>query len=129
MYPKQYVNPELAQRAGIPNVEHDWDRHPYEAMLPGFGGSDSMDWTAFLEILMESGFDKPFVIENEAANSAHTGNIGATMQGFKAATLFLSPAVWPLTEEAGYRYQHNLPPYETNEVKDTPIVTMKELPA
>jgi len=127
MYPKQYISPELARQAGIPNVEHDWDRHPYEAMLPGFGGNDSMDWTAFLETLMELGFDKPFVIENEAVNSAHTGNIGATLQGFKAATLCLSPIVWPLKEEVGYQYQHNLPPYETSEVKDAPIVTMKEL--
>lgn len=127
MYPKQYVNPDLAQQAGVPNVEHDWDRHPYEAMVPGFGGNDSMDWRAFLQTLMELGFDKPFVIENEAVNSAHTGNIGATMQGFQAATLCLSPIVWPLKEEVGYQYQQNLPDYDISEVRDTPIVTMKEL--
>lgn len=127
MYPKQYVNPELAAQAGIPNVKHDWDRHPYEAMLPGFGGNDSMDWRAFLETLMEAGFDKPFVIENEAVNSSHTGNIGATMQGFRAATLCLAPIVWPLMEEVGYQYQYNLPGYNTEEVRNIPIVTMKEL--
>lgn len=102
MYPKQYVNPELARKAGVPITEHDWDRHPYEAMLPGFGGYDSMDWRVFLETLMKAGFDKPFVIENEASKSAHTGSIGATLQGFKAATLCLAPIVWPLDGEKGY---------------------------
>jgi len=127
MYPKQYVNPELAAKAGVPIVEHDWDRHPYEAMLPGFGGYDSMDWRAFLLTLMEIGFDKPFVIENEAANSAHTGNIGAIMQGFQAATLCLAPIVWPLKEGIGYQCQNSHLPYETAEVRNSPVVTMKDL--
>lgn len=127
MYPKQYVNPELAARAGVPVVEHDWDRHPYEAMLPGFGGYDSMDWREFLETLMEVGFDKPFVIENEAANSAHTGNIGATMQGFKAATLCLAPIVWPLIPQEGYVYQNHLPAYDSSPAKDIPVITMDDL--
>lgn len=127
MYPKQFVDPELAAKAGVPIVEHDWDRHPYEAMLPGFGGNDSMDWRAFLETLMEVGFDKPFVIENEAANSAHTGNIGATMQGFQAATLCLAPIVWPLQPETGYRYQPDYAAYDTSDIRDTPVVTMEKL--
>jgi len=127
MYPKQYVNPELAAKAGVPTVAHDWDRHPYEAMLPGFGGYDSMDWRAFLETLMELGFDKPFVIENEAANSAHTGNIGATMQGFKAATLCLAPIIWPLKENEGYVYRDTRKPLEDIPEKDIPVMTMDKL--
>ena len=127
MYPKQYVNPELAQQAGVPIVQHDWDRYPYECMLPGFGGSDSMDWRAFLETLMTVGFDKPFVIENEAAKSAHTGNEGATMQGFKSTILAFAPAVWPLEENNGYVYNDNRPELKMPDIKDLPVITMKEL--
>jgi sugar phosphate isomerase/epimerase len=127
MYPKQYVNPELAEKAGVPTVEHDWDRHPYEAMLPGFGGYDSMDWREFLTTLMETGFDKPFVIENEAVNSSHTGNIGAIMQGFQAASLCLTPVVWPLKENDGYVYHDCRPHYNSESIKDIPVITMKEL--
>jgi len=96
-------------------------------MLPGFGGYDSMDWRAFLETLMEVGFDKPFVIENEAANSAHTGSIGATMQGFKAATLCLAPIVWPLKGDEGYVYQDSRPLMANAPEKDIPVVTMDQL--
>jgi sugar phosphate isomerase/epimerase len=96
-------------------------------MLPGFGGYDSMDWRAFLETLMEAGFNGPFVIENEAANSAHTGNIGATMQGFKAATLCLAPIVWPLTENEGYAYQDSRKWMSNTPEKDIPVVTMDQL--
>ena len=127
MYPKQYVNEELAQRAGVPVAQHDWDRCPYEAMLPGFGGYDSMDWRAFLETLMDIGFDKPFVIENEAANSAHTGNMGAVIQGFKAAVLCLAPIVWPLKENDGYTFHDNRPGLKAINRSDIPVVTMKEL--
>ena len=127
MYPKQYVNEKLAQRAGVPIPQHDWDRYPYEAMLPGFGGYDSMDWREFLETLMETGFDKPFVIENEAANSAHTGNPGATIQGFKTATLCLAPIVWPLKENEGYVYLDNRTELKITNIRDVPVVTMKEL--
>ena len=127
LYPKQYVNPALAAKAGVPTVAHDWDRHPYEAMLPGFGGYDSLDWRVFLETLMKSGFDKPFVIENEAANSAHTGNTGATMQGFKAATLCLAPIVWPLKENEGYVYQDSRPLMGDTPDKDIPVMTMDQL--
>ncbi len=127
MYPKQYVNEELAQRAGVPVPQHDWDRIPYEAMLPGFGGYDSMDWRVFLETLMNLGFNKPFVIENEAANSAHTGNAGAVIQGFKAATLCLAPIVWPLKENEGYAFHENRPELKLGNIKDIPVVTMNEL--
>jgi len=127
MYPKQFVNPDLAQQAGVPIPLHDWDRYPYECMLPGFGGYDSMDWRAFLETLMEIGFDKPFVIENEAANSAHTGNVGAVMQGFKSTIMSFAPAVWPLEDNYGYIYKDNRPELKITDVKDIPVVTMKEL--
>ncbi|MDR0797067.1 MAG: sugar phosphate isomerase/epimerase [Tannerella sp.] len=127
MYPKQFVNPELAEKAGVPTVAHEWDRYPYEAMLPGFGGYDSMDWRAFLEALMEAGFEKPFVIENEAANSAHTGNIGATMQGFKAAMLCLAPIIWSLKENEGYVYQDTRKLMSDPPVKDIPVMTMDKL--
>jgi len=127
MYPKQYVNDELAQQAGVPVAQHDWDRYPYEAMLPGFGGYDSMDWRTFIETLMETGFDKPFVIENEATNSSHTGNQGATLQGFKAAVLCLAPIVWPLKENDGYTFCDNRPELKIVTKKDIPVVTMKEL--
>ena len=127
MYPKQYVNPQLAEQAGVPVPAHDWDRHPYQAMLPGFGGYDSLDWRAFLETLMEAGYDKPFVIENEADNSAHTGNIGATMQGFKAATLCLAPIVWQLTANEGYVYQDNRKSMDNLPNKDIPVVTFDDI--
>ncbi|MCP5526163.1 MAG: hypothetical protein H7A47_05075 [Verrucomicrobiales bacterium] len=96
-------------------------------MLPGFGGYDSMDWRAFLQVLMERDFNGPFVIENEGANSAHTGNLGATVQGFAAAVLCLAPIVWPLGPD-GYaldRTQH--PPLTEPSGKDLPIVTMEQL--
>ncbi len=127
MYPKQYIDPQLAAIAGVPIVENDWDRHPYQAMLPGFGGYDSLDWRLFLETLMGVGFSGPFVIENEAANSAHTGNIGATMQGFKAATLCLAPIVWPLKENEGYAYQDNRKYLDTIPPKDIPVLTIDKL--
>jgi sugar phosphate isomerase/epimerase len=97
-------------------------------MIPGFGGYDSMDWRAFLETLMERGFSKPFVIENEGANSAHTGNLGATVQGFKAAILCLAPIVWPLAAEVGYQFDASkLPALIEPSSKDTPVKTMADL--
>ena len=127
LFPKQYVNEELAQQAGVPIAQHEWDRFPYENMLPGFGGYDSMDWRTFLETLMETGFEKPFVIENEAANSAHTENPGATLQGFKTAVMCLAPIVWPLIENDGYVFCDNRSELKITTRKDIPIVTMNEL--
>lgn len=127
MFPKQYVNPQLAEQAGVPIVEHDWDRCGYEAMLPGFGGQDSMDWRAFVETLMQRGFDKPFVIENEAFNSAHTGNIGAVMQGFQATILNLAPLMWSLQPERGYAFDDRRAPLSNASGKDIPVVTMEML--
>ncbi len=127
LYPMQAVDPELARKAGVPVPAHEWDRHHYEPMLPGFGGYDSMDWRAFLKTLMEKGFNGPFVIENEADNSAHTGNLGATIQGFRTAVLCLAPIVWPLVE-SGYQFDSkSLKPLKTEVAKDTPVVKMAQL--
>ncbi|MDH7503439.1 MAG: sugar phosphate isomerase/epimerase [Verrucomicrobiota bacterium] len=130
LYPMQAVNPDLARRAGVPIPAHEWDRHHYQPMLPGFGGNDSMDWRAFLETLMEVGFEGPFVIENEADNSAHTGNIGATIQGFKAAVLCIAPIVWPLVPEKGYQFDATKTPDLVEPTgPDIPVRTMKDLGA
>lgn len=130
LYPMQAVNPDLARRAGVPIPAHEWDRHHYQPMLPGFGGNDSMDWRAFLETLMEVGFEGPFVIENEADNSAHTGNLGATIQGFKAAVLCLAPIVWPLVPEKGYQFDATKTPDLVEPTgPDIPVRTMKDLGA
>lgn len=128
LYAMQAVKPDLAKRAGVPIPAHEWDRHHYEPMLPGFGGNDSMDWRGFLETLMRRGFERPFVIENEADNSAHTGNPGATVQGFKAAVLCLAPIVWPLVPEAGYRLDASKwPALSEPTAKDIPVKAMKDL--
>ncbi len=127
MYPVQTVNPELAQRAGIPLPAHDWDRHNYEAMMPGFGGSDSMDWREFVEVLNERGFKGAFEMENEANNSKGTGSLGATVQGFRATVNFLAPMLWPLGEE-GYAYDRKShKPLSEAVSKDIPLRTMDEL--
>jgi hypothetical protein len=124
----QSVNPDLARKAGVPIPANEWDRHHYEPMLPGFGGNDSMDWRGFLETLMQRGYDGPFVIENEAANSAHTGNLGATVQGFRTAVLCLAPIVWPLAPDVGYRFDvSKLQPFTNPPSKDIPVHTIGEL--
>jgi sugar phosphate isomerase/epimerase len=107
MYPKQLVNSQLAEKAGISTTSNDWDRHNYEATLPGFGVGDSMDWRKFIDTLKEKGFSGPFEIENEAGLSKGTGNMGAIVQGFKATVLNLAPLLWPLTGN-GYAYNQSL---------------------
>jgi sugar phosphate isomerase/epimerase len=127
MYPMQLVDGDLAKRAGVPIPKNEWDRHNYEAMLPGFGGSDSMDWRAFVNTLQERGFTGPFEIENEAALSKGTGNMGAIMQGYRATTLNLAPMLWELTD-AGYQYNTSgLRELKQTASKDIPVVTMEEL--
>ncbi len=128
LYAMQAVHPELAAKAGVPVPAHEWDRHHYEPMLPGFGGNDSMDWRGFLETLMQRGFARPFVIENEADNSAHTGNLGATVQGFQAAVLCLSPIVWPLVPDTGYQLDRSQwPSLSSPDAQDIPVKTMQDL--
>ncbi len=127
MYPVQNVDKALAKKAGVPLPDHDWDRHNYEAMLPGFGGSDSMDWRAFVDVLQERGFAGPFEIENEATLSKVTGNMGAIIQGYQAATMFLASMLWPLTAQ-GYQYDRKAyQPLKHITQKDVPEVRMEEL--
>ena len=129
LYPEQVVDAALAKKAGVPIAKSEWDRMNYEPRLPGFGGSDSCDWTKFLETLMKKGFKYPFVIENEAVNSSHTGNMGATIQGFRATILNTAPQVWPLTKE-GYKFdetQMKGDPMRMTRTRDLPVVTMKDL--
>ncbi len=127
MYPVQAVDPALAHLAHVPQPTSDWDRHNYEAMMPGFGGSDSMDWRAFVEIVIAKGFKRPFEMENEASNSKGTGNLEATVQGFKATRYFLAPMLWPLGPNG---YQYDSTAYQA--LKETrsqniPLVTMNQL--
>ncbi|GAA4805916.1 hypothetical protein GCM10023231_38860 [Olivibacter ginsenosidimutans] len=125
MYPMQQVDATLAAAAGVAQPVNDWDRHHYEAMLPGFGGTDDMDWTAFVQTLQSKGFDGPFEIENEAKNSKDTGNFAATVQGCEACIRFLSPLLWNLTS-AGYVYS-GAKPLQLPSVKDIPIKTMADV--
>lgn len=127
VYPQQSVDAALAKKAGVPLPGSEWDRLSYEPRLPGFGGSDSCDWTKFLETLMAKGFNRPFVIENEGFNSSHTGNMGATLQGFKATILNTAPVVWPLGPD-GYAFDASaLKPMSDSGAKDLPVVEMKDL--
>ena len=126
MYPMQWVDAGLAAQAGVDVPANDWDRHHYEAMLPGFGGSDSMDWRAFVELLSDRGFTGPYEIENEARNSKDTGNLAAIVQGFQAATAFLAPMLWDLDSERGYQHRASSPLVEPA-VSDVPVLTMDRL--
>ena len=131
LFPRQRVNAALERKAGLPELVSDekggsWDRMNYEPRLPGFGGSDSCDWTKFLETLMAKGFRYPFVIENEGCNSSHTGNMGATLQGFRATILNTAPVVWPLGAN-GYEFDKSaLKPMTTPDVNPK-VVTMADL--
>lgn len=127
LFPMQTCDASLAEKAGVPLPANEWDRHHYEPRVPGFGGSDSMDWSRFLKTLMAKGYKYPFSIENEGCNSSHTGNMGATVQGFQAAVLNTAPEVWPLTEN-GYAFDvTKLAPLVEAPAKDIPVVTMAEL--
>ena len=129
LYPEQVVDSKLAAKAGVPIAQNEWARMNYEPRLPGFGGSDSCDWTKFLATVMDSGFKYPFVIENEAVNSSHTGNMGATIQGFRATILNTAPQIWPLSNE-GYKFdttQMKSDPMKMTLTKDIPVMTVDKL--
>ena len=127
LFPQQSVDAALAKKAGVPLPGGEWDRLSYEPRLPGFGGSDSCDWTKFLETLMAKGYKNPFVIENEGCNSSHTGNMGATMQGFRATILNTAPVVWPLGPD-GYAFDYSaLKPMTDAMAKNLPVMTMDKL--
>lgn len=118
MYPMQQVNADLAQLAGVSVPQSDWDRHHYTAMLPGFGGTDDMDWNSFVETLHDRGFSGPFEIENEAKNSKDTHNLAAINQGSKACISFLSPLLWKLDSQG----------YEFTEQKALKLVSREDIP-
>ncbi len=127
MYPTQLVDAALAKKAGVPHPQNEWDRHHYEATLPGFGVGDSMDWRKFINTLQERGFSGPYEIENEAGLSKGTGNMAAIMQGYKATVLNLSPLLWSLADN-GYQYpEEEFKEMEVLASKDIPVVTMDDL--
>jgi sugar phosphate isomerase/epimerase len=127
MYPLQQIRPEWAEKLGLSSSKNPWDRHHYEATLPGFGLGDSMDWRAFVSVLKEKGFTGPFEIENEAVLSKQTGKLGAIMQGCKAAVQNLAPLLWELTDE-GWTYpsREYFPLKDLNRA-DIPLVMMDNL--
>lgn len=127
MYAMQRVSPDLAAQAGVPISTNPWDRHHYEATLPGFGLGDHLDWRAFVEVLHDKGFSGPFEIENEAKLSKQTGNLGAIMQGIKAAVNNLAPLLYPLNEE-GFMYPiSKIQPLKELQRKNIPVITMDEI--
>ncbi|SDA70717.1 Sugar phosphate isomerase/epimerase [Algoriphagus alkaliphilus] len=127
MYPMQQIPAEWAEKLRIHSSTNSWDRHQYEATLPGFGLGDSMDWRAFCSILKERGFSGPFEIENEAKLSKQTGKMGAIVQGCKAAVQNLAPLLWELTDE-GWCYptrEHH--PLQEFDRKAISLVTMDDI--
>ncbi len=122
MYPMQQIRPEWAEKLGLTSSKNPWDRHHYEATLPGFGLGDSMDWRGFVNVLKEKGFVGPFEIENEAVLSKQTGKMGAIVQGCKAAVQNLAPLLWELTDE-GWTY----PRHEYQPLKEFSRTTPKDV--
>lgn len=127
MYPMQQIPQEWAEKLRIHSSTNSWDRHQYEATLPGFGLGDSMDWRAFCSILKEKGFSGPFEIENEAKLSKQTGKMGAIVQGCKAAVQNLAPLLWELTDEGWTYPTSEYHPLRDFNRKDIPLVTMDEI--
>ena len=99
LFPEQVVDAKLAKKAGVPIAANEWARLNYEPRLPGFGGSDSCDWTKFL---------------------------GATLQGFRATILNTAPVVWKLGKDGFAFDASGLKPMKAPK-KDLPVVTMKDL--
>lgn len=127
MYPMQQIRPDWAEKLGITSSKNPWDRHHYEATLPGFGLGDSMDWRAFVGLVREKGFTGPFEIENEALLSKQTGNMAAIVQGCRAAVQNLAPLLWELSEE-GWTYPKSAyQPLQELIRTDIPVVTMDQL--
>ena len=126
-FPVQKVDAALAAKAGVPTSSSEWDSHSYDPALPGFGGSDSIDWREFLDTLNAIGYDKkPCVIENEGWNSSHTGNPGATDQGFAATILNCAPLLWPLGKN-GYAFDKKALAPLVDVPKDVPVMTVDKL--
>jgi sugar phosphate isomerase/epimerase len=127
MYPMHEIPANWASKAGIPSSTNPWDRHHYEATLPGFGLGDSLDWRAFVNILKEKGFLGPFEIENEAVLSKQTGKMGAIVQGCKAAVQNLAPLLYELGDEGWTYPQNEYQPLKHMDRKAIPVVTMEDL--
>lgn len=127
MYPMHQIPEDWAKKAGIPSSTNPWDRHHYEATLPGFGLGDSMDWRAFVHALKEKDFSGPFEIENEAVLSKQTGKMGAIVQGCKAAVQNLAPLLYELTNEGWVYPKSEYRPLKEVHRKDLPLVTMEDL--
>lgn len=127
MYPMHEIPANWASKAGIPSSTNPWDRHHYEATLPGFGLGDSMDWRAFVNILKEKGFSGPFEIENEAVLSKQTGKMGAIVQGCKAAVQNLAPLLYELGDEGWTYPQNEYQALKQMDRKAIPAVTMGDL--
>jgi sugar phosphate isomerase/epimerase len=127
MYPMQQIRKEWADKLGIPSSTNPWDRHHYEATLPGFGLGDSMDWRSFVSILKQKGFSGPFEIENEAVLSKQTGKMGAIVQGCKAAVQNLAPLLWELSDEGWTYPMREYHPLQDLNHPETPLVTMENL--
>jgi sugar phosphate isomerase/epimerase len=127
MNPLQQIRTEWVEKLGITSSKNPWDRHHYEATLPGFGLGDSMDWRAFVNALKEKGFSGPFEIENEAVLSKQTGKMGAIVQGCKAAVQNLAPLLWELTDDGWTYPTRELVPLKDLNRADVPVVTMDSL--
>ena len=127
MYPMHQIPEDWAKKAGIPSSTNPWDRHHYEATLPGFGLGDHLDWRAFVNVLKEKGFSGPFEIENEAVLSKQTGKMGAIVQGCKAAVQNLAPLLYELTDEGWVYPGSEYKPLNEVNRKDIPLVTMEDL--
>ncbi|SFO20091.1 Sugar phosphate isomerase/epimerase [Algoriphagus ornithinivorans] len=127
MYPMHQIPAEWAKSAGIPASTNPWDRHHYEATLPGFGFGDDLDWRAFVNILKEKGFTGPFEIENEAVLSKQTGKMGAIVQGCKAAVQNLAPLLYELTDEGWVYPEREHITLKQVHRKDIPLVTIDQI--
>lgn len=127
MYPMQEIRAEWADKFGLPSSKNPWDRHHYEATLPGFGLGDSMDWRAFVNVLKEKDFSGPFEIENEAVLSKQTGKLGAIVQGCKAAVQNLAPLLYELGDD-GWQYpESEYKPLSDVTRSDIPLATMNSI--
>lgn len=127
MYPMQEIRAEWADKLGLPSSKNPWDRHHYEATLPGFGLGDSMDWRAFVNVLKEKDFSGPFEIENEAVLSKQTGKLGAIVQGCKAAVQNLAPLLYELGDD-GWQYpESEYKPLSDVTRSDIPLATMNSI--
>ncbi|ULT27050.1 hypothetical protein KUH03_09765 [Sphingobacterium sp. E70] len=105
---------------------HDWDRHHYEAMLPGFGGSDSMDWRGFVDLLQERGFKGPFEIENEAKIQKIQEIFRQQYKDLRLVLISwpLCYGIWKLRWVTLIKKSE---PLKDINVKDIPVITMDDL--